>query len=86
MFEKFLAIFKKDVGAPVHVGANPVYFTNVYFSADSGWIFSWRTAIPTPFGAVTEHWSEVMANEARNAWEARKSFVEHATFVHDGSK
>ena len=79
---KRLGLFKKDVGAPVHVGVNPVYFTNVYCSDDNGWIFSWRTADHS-FGAITEHWSAQAAIECRDAWITRKSVVERATFVHE---
>src|ERR1019366_5263953 len=58
MITKLLTLLglRKDVGAPVHVGANPVYFTYVY-ELELTWAFSWHDAAHKT-GASAEYWSK----------------------------
>jgi hypothetical protein len=72
---------KRDVGAPVHVGTSPVYFTAVYEHSDVS-IFSWRTADHC-CGNVQEFALLCDAQIAREMWEAKMEITQHATFVHE---
>jgi hypothetical protein len=78
---------RKDVGAPVHVGANPVYFTYIYsyrrsIEAVDTWVFSWHTSDHT-LGGQFESFSKVYTENQRDCWERNKAKQEHATFVRD---
>ncbi len=71
-----------NVGAPVHAGVNPVYFTDVYENGKD-WTFSWRSADHSS-GLVKDGFSKkAEANEFRRFWAERREMTEHATFVHD---
>ena len=69
---------RKDVGAPVHNGVNPVYFTYVY--EEDNWIFAWHDAAHK-LGGSSEYWSQKEAETARKFWEGKKAAFEHASFV-----
>lgn len=70
-----------NVGAPVHVGDHPVYFTQVYPDG-AKWIFSWRSADHTK-GAVEPHITKDSADYARQKW-ARDTYTrQRATFVNE---
>ena len=68
-----------DIGDPVHVGCNPVYFTYVYES-DTHWIFSWHTTDHS-LGSMSVYHSQECAETARDYFEASKKCHEHASFV-----
>jgi len=79
-----LAGLMTDVGAPVHAGVNPVYFTDVY-AADRGFTFSWRSADHSQ-GMIRDGFeSRADAETARNFWQARRGQTEHAKFVSEGA-
>jgi len=77
---------RKDVGAPVHSGINPVYFTDVYENDGKGFTFSWRSADHSE-GMVRDDFRTLEdANVAREYWTSHRSMTEHATFVHDSPR
>ena len=73
---------RNDVGAPVHAGVNPVYFTDVYPTPNgTGFTFSWRSADHAQ-GMVRDDFSTAAdAETARTFWQTRRGQTEHATFV-----
>ena len=70
---------RRDVGAPVHAGANPVYFTYVYPAKD-GFIFSWHDAAHAK-GLSRDFCTREGAELFRELWEETKASKEHARFV-----
>src|SRR5271157_828366 len=74
----------KDVGAPVHAGVNPVYFTDVY-EGGKGWVFSWRSADHSAGMVRDGFWTKAEADDVRRVWATRREMVEHATFVHENA-
>ena len=75
---------RKDVGAPVHCGANPVYFTYVYSDPQQGdfedYVFAWHTADHSN-GLQRTYLTLADAEAARGHFERVKRIREHASFV-----
>lgn len=71
---------RKDVGAPVHAGKSPVYFTYVY-EDESEWFFSWHDAAHQKGTISAPFWSKEAAESARDLWEFTMSKTSRAMFV-----
>lgn len=74
---------KADVGAPVHTGTTPVYFTDIYPNENGGYTFSWRTTDHAQ-GAVEDYPTKEAAEFARNTWSTVNLRHQRANFVHEG--
>lgn len=73
----------ETVGAPVHAGANPVYFTDVYQEGDT-WTFSWRSADHSEGETKGGFSSKASADGVRYLWAELKAKRQKAAFVHEG--
>lgn len=75
---------KTDViGAPVHNGSTPVYFTDVYPNDQGTFTFAWRTTDHSQ-GAVEDYPTKEAAEFARVTWSAIKQRQQKVSFVNEG--
>jgi hypothetical protein len=81
LINRLLSVFRRDVGAPVHAGANPIYYTYVYELEDGFWVFAWHDT-EHRLGAVGKPtYSQELAERQRKFFEETKSYTERASFV-----
>lgn len=73
---------KVDTGSTAHIGANPVYFTNVYSDGET-FTFSWRTADHSLGAVVSGFTLRSSAENARGEWEAQQSGKDLGSFVRE---
>lgn len=70
----------QDVGAPVHVGANPVYFVSVS-EQDGGWVWSWRTPDHSRGEVSAAYKDHNLVLGLMGTWVMDRRTKEHARFV-----